>query len=260
MKRWLGIYVAITAAVTAILTGPAVGAESDAGRSPVEPKTLPAPDQAVEKAEPAIRRLDDGRLALGEILLDPKTRELRFPAEVNMTEGLLEFIIVHQDGKIHESLLHTRISPTKLNVGLKLLDYTASPELYFALEEDGSFSNEFETATEEQRKGSRLKIEVEWKDGERTRRHPINEWVAHAVTEQAMPAEAWIYGGSRVRDGRYEAEGSGDIAAIFLSRSAMINFSGKDNFNDEVWFPFAKRVPPVGTPVTVILSPQSNPS
>lgn len=246
MRHWI--------AITALLAV-ATAEEPDATRSPVEPRSLPAPDQPVAKVEPAIRKLDDGRLALGEIVLDPRTREIRLPAEVNMTEGLLEFVLVHRDGKIHESLLHCGISPTRLNVAFKLLDYTASPELYFALEEDGSFANEFEKATERQRSRSRLQIEVEWKDGERTRRHPVNEWIAHGVTEKPMSGDPWIYGGSRVTGGRFEAEGSGDIVAIFLSRSALINFSGKDNFNDEVWFPFARRVPPVGTPVTVVFSP-----
>ena len=53
---------------------------------------------------------------------------------------------------------------------------------------------------------------------------------------------------------------SGDIAAIFLSNAAIINFSGKDNNSDEVWLPFPKRVPPEGTKVTVIITPHQQPA
>ena len=38
------------------------------------------------------------------------TRTIRFPAVINMREGLLEFVIVHDKGKVHESLLRTAIN------------------------------------------------------------------------------------------------------------------------------------------------------
>ena len=74
-----------------------------------------------------------------------------------------------------------------------------------------------------------------------------------------MTNEPWIYGGSFVVEGDFVAESSGDIIAIFLSNAAMINFSGEDNQDDEVWSPHATRVPEIGTPVTVILSPFEQP-
>ena len=230
-------------------------ADEPAVRTAVEPKSLPAPDQAVAEHKPSITRLDDGRMKIGEITFDPKTREIRFPAEVNMDEGLLEFVLVHRDGKIHESLLLTGISPTELNIAIKLLHYKASRELYLKLDEDGSLGSEFESATAEEKEGSRMKLSFEWQDGGTTKTVSANDWISHATTEKPMPNAAWIYGGSFVADGKFVAESSGDIIAIFLSNAAMINFSGRDNRDDEVWLPHATRVPEVGTPVTVVLSP-----
>lgn len=229
--------------------------EPSTGRSPVEPKSLPAPDQPVADHEPAVTRLEDGTLRIGTITLDPKTRSIRFPTVVNMTEGLLEFAVVHTNGKIHESLLSTDISATQLNVAIKLLRYKASRELYHKLDPDGSLGNTFESATDEERKGSRMRIGVEWQEGGKTKAADISDWISHATTEKPMPGEAWVYGGSFLAEGRFVAEGSGDIVAIFLSNAAMINYSGEDNQNDDVWLPHATRVPEVGTPVTVVLSP-----
>ncbi|WP_338687238.1 YdjY domain-containing protein [Haloferula helveola] len=224
-------------------------------RAPVEPKSLPAPDQKVEPAKPAIERLEDGRMKVGEVTFDPKTREIRFPAEVNMTEGLLEFFVVHRNGKVHESLLLSDISATNLNIAFKLLKYKASRELYVKVEEDGSLSNEFEEATPEEKKESRLKLLVEWKDGEETKSVSANDLIAHAATEKAMPKSPWVYGGSFVYDGKFVAETSGDLMAIFLSNSALINFSGEDNELDDVWLPHPTRVPAQGTKVTVLIQP-----
>ena len=232
-----------------------LGAEEPVDRAPVEPKTLPAPDQAVEPVEASLVKLDDGRMRLGKVEFDPATREIQFPAQVNMTEGLLEFLLVHENGKIHESLLSTTISATNLNVVLKLLHYQSSPELYLKIKEDGSASSEFQAATAEQKAGSRLRILISKESAKRSDAVPVNEWIAHAPTEKPMPPEPWIYGGSSIHQGRFLAESSGDIFAIFLSNSAVANFGGTDNQNDEVWLPHATRVPEVGTPVTVIIQP-----
>ncbi|MFC7335730.1 YdjY domain-containing protein [Haloferula chungangensis] len=221
----------------------------------VEPRSLPAPDQKVAEHQADVTRLDDGRVKIGEILIDPKTREIRFPAEVNMDEGLLEFIVVHENGKIHESLLSTKISATKLNIAIKLLHYKASRELYLKLEEDGSLSSEFETASPEESQGAKMKIGFEWQEEGATKSASVNQWISHAATEQAMPNDPWVYGGSFVVDGTFVAESSGDIIAIFLSNAAMINFAGKDNQNDDVWLPHPNRIPEIGTPVTVVISP-----
>jgi hypothetical protein len=229
--------------------------EETAAPVPVEPSSLPAPDQPMADHKPVISRLDDGTMKIGEITFDPKTREIRFPAEVNMTEGLLEFAVVHRNGKIHESLLHTDISAINLNIAIKLLHYKASRELYLKLEEDGSLSSQFEEATPEESKGARMKIGIEWQQDGTTKTASVNDWISHATTEKQMSNEPWIYGGSFVVDGRFVAEGSGDIIAIFLSNAAVINYSGKDNQDDEVWLPHPTRVPEPGTPVTVTLSP-----
>jgi len=224
-------------------------------RAPVEPKSLPAPDQAVAPVKPAIARLEDGRMQIGKVVFNPKNREIEFPAAVNQTEGLLEFVVVHEKGKIHESLFATDVSATNINLAFKLLGYTASPELYFKVEEDGSLSSEFEEGTEEQRAGSRVQLSVELeRDGKKVR-EPINKWITHATTEKDMPGSAWVYGGSFIYDGKFVSETSGDLIAVFLSNSALINFSGKDNQFDDVWLPHTKRVPTEGTKVSIVIHP-----
>jgi hypothetical protein len=231
-------------------------AEQEAERAPVEPKTLPAPDQKVEEAEPAVKELDAERLQVGEIIFNRKTREIRFPASVNMRDGeILEYAIVHQNGKVHEALLVTNISATELNLAFKLLRYKASPEFYAAFEEDGSLSNRFPQVPQDVKDAARIDIAVEWQEEGKTRTAKLHEWISHGTTGESMPADPWVYGGSMFYSGSFLAQSTGDIAAIFITNASLINYSGKDNKSDEVWFPFPKRVPPEGTKVSVIISP-----
>jgi len=240
----------------AVATGLLHADPAEKDRAPVEPQNLPAPDQGVPPSASPVKELDADRVQVGEVILNKKTREIRFPAEVNMRDGeILEFAIVHANGKIHESLLVTQVGAIDLNVAFKLLRYQESPEFYAEWERSGALSNRFPEVKPEVKEAARIDIGVEWQDEGKTRTAKINEWIAHGTTGETMPADPWVYGGSMVYKGSYLAQSTGDIAAIFITNAALINYSGKDNKSDEVWFPFPKRVPAEGTKVTVIITP-----
>ena len=215
----------------------------------------PAASSPADAAKPSVQKLDETRYQIGGVSFDEKTREIRFPTKVNLTEGLLEYLIVHQHGKVHEALLSTEVSPTDLNLAFTLLRYPPSRELYPLPEEDGAASSKFPTVPADTKARARVSIDVEWTLDGKTRRVPINEWIQHAVKSTAMPAGPWVYGGSEFSNGKFIPETSGDIAAIFLAMSALINYPGDDNNSNDVWTPFPKRVPPVETNVTVVIAP-----
>ncbi len=217
-----------------------------------------AEDVAAEVVKPSVRQLDESTFQIGEITFDKKSREIRFPAKVQMSEGLLEFLIVHENGKIHESLMVTTASPTHLNLAFTLLRYTPSRELYFTPTYAGETPVAPPVISAEEKAGARIAIDVEWKENEKTRRIPVNEWIQHSAIAASMPAGPWVYGASESYEGKYIPETTGDIAAIFLSNAAIINYPGADNGNDDVWIPFSKRIPAEGTAVTVIIAPYQN--
>ena len=218
----------------------------------------PAAEPAIEAKEPSVTRLEDGRMRIGLVTFDPRSREIEIPARVNMTEGLLEFLLVHQNGKVHEALFVTDISATDLNIALKLLRYKASRELYLKVNRDGSLSSTFEDATEEERRESRLSIYVRSGEGKEAVEKNVCDWIQHAVTAKPMPREPWVYGGSLFYEGKFVAETSGDLFAVFLTNSALGNYAGKDNQDDTVWLVRPKVVPPEGTGVTLLIRPYTS--
>jgi len=205
---------------------------------PVEPASLPSPEQPVPPAQPSVEQIDETHFRVGLLTFDRKTREIRLPASVNMTEGLLEFAVVHRKGKVHESLLVTDVSPVHLAVALKLLRFPASP-----LKEGPSQPN----------KDSRFELEIEWQEDGKTRRVPLREWIQHEPTAGTLPPGPWIYTGAE--DDRGALTGGAELVAIFGGNPALLHYAGKDFQNDEVWIPFPKRVPAIGTPVTLVLTP-----
>lgn len=219
----------------------------------VEAKTENATPAA--NAKPSITRLEDGRMKIGEITFDPKTRQVRVPCTVNMTEGLIEFAVVHENGKIHESLLVTKCSPTDINVAFKLLRYVASEELYAIERERGVLSDKFPEVPEATKEAARVDLKVEWEKDGKIQTLPLADWLMHEKTTQSMSPEPWVYGGSMTYDGVFVAESTGDVASIFVSRGSLLLYAGKDNFNDDAWLPFTKRMPPEGTVVQFLIQP-----
>lgn len=229
-------------------------------RAPVEPRSLPAPDQAVEPVKPNVEKLDANRFRIGKVTFNRSTREVRFPARVNMTEGLLEFLVVHENGKVHESLFITDTSPTDINLALTLLRYTPSRELYPLPNETGGVTDKYPEVPAEVRDAARVVMFVEREESGTTRRVPANEWIQHAVKSTHMPSGPWVYGGSEFHDGKFVPETTGDIIAIFVAPSALINYPGEDNRDDTVWLAYPKRVPAEGTQVQIVIAPHKNPS
>ena len=223
---------------------------------PEIPASAPAPNPSVDPAKTPVEQLDAFRYRIGEVTLDQRSREIRFPAQVNMSQGLLEYLVVLAKGKVHEALLVTSISPTHLNLAFTLLRYPASHELFALKDASGRRPNKLPAVPAAVKSAARIAIEVEWNDHDQTRRLPVNEWIQHIVTTTAMKPGPWLYTGSDFRQGKFIPELTGDLGAIMIDPGALTNYPGPDN-GDNVWFAFPKRVPPEATPVTVIITPWS---
>ena len=268
----LGLSVTIAGLACAAPAGssrPAV-AKPAAPAKPAVAEAAPAPDPAAPpagaepadpaKAKPALVQLDANRFKIGEVEFNQQTRVIRFPAILNQREGLLEYVIVHDKGKVHESLLRTAINPTHLNIALKLVRYQCSPELFSPPNEDGAPGGRHPVVPPAIKAAARVDIRMLWKDGETEHDASVNECINNTKNDKVMAPGPWIYGGSAVFEGRFVAEMTGDIVAILTNEAAIFNYPGDnnrvgENYGD--WFVLTKGVPAVGTPITVEIRPWS---
>ena len=221
----------------------------------MKPELSPAKDATNKPVEPSVIKLDETRYQIGEVILDQKSREIRFPAKVNMAEGLIEYIIILQKGKAHEALLITSIAPTHLNLAFTLLRYAPSSELFSMIDETGHPTGTYPEVPAPVKASARIAMEVEWSDNGTTRRVPVNEWLRDTAKDVALAPGPWLYTGSNFSEGTFIPELTGDIAAIMVDSNSMINYPGRDNEEGLTWYAFPKRVPPNGTKLTVIISP-----
>ncbi len=198
-------------------------------------------------------KISEEEYRIGKLSFNPKTKELWFPCRVNQNEVVLEFAICDEfRGKLHESLLSTKVTPFEIQIAMKLLRWESSArQIYRKFNENGKPIG----VLKDDGKG-RMEILVKYKgkDG-KTLTEPIGNWVHNANTKKIVGAGSWTYTGSKVIDGYFLAAEDGAIAAIYRFEGSLCNTFNPGSDDDELWFPIAAKVPPLDTEVTVIFKP-----
>lgn len=219
--------------------------------SPAAPK--PAENTAPADPTKAIEKLGGTRFKLGVLEFDQKSREIRIPAKVNLREGMLEYVLVHESGKVHESLFSTTVRPTELNVVLLLLNWKQSDAFFdFTEPERGGVP----VKGAENPPASQVEVHVLWKDKdgkEQTCR--VDHWLHQVEKKARITVEPFIYTGSLVmQDGKFLAEETGSIIALYVDPASLVNNPRDGNDLDDVWI-CDPAVPEKGTPVTIVFKP-----
>ncbi len=256
----------ITHSVLAMLT-PLVLNGQEVKPATITPPTSEATEAESEQAKTEkkleIVKVSEDIFDLGEIRINKKTREITFPATVEITgipdaknQTIVEYVLVNPEGKIHESLFLTEIKPSHLNVAFKLLGYKESKHLFRVVNKNFQPQEEYEKATPEQIKESRFDMVIKWKGSDgKVVSHNINELIHNAETDKPMEAGPWVYGGSFIYQGKYVADLNKDLFAIFTDRGSIGNYAGEGREDDTLWFPNSKVMPPMGTKTTFHLTP-----
>ena len=207
---------------------------------------VPGPgEQSSVSPSPPIEQVGPGIFRLGEIQIHKDTRSVIFPAQVNMDKGLLEYLIVRSTGKVHESLLRTDIEPFHLQIAFLLLGFEGTDR---PIAHQGS--REIPT-------GDPVEIAIAYRKGGEGQEHKIgvHEWVANKIENQLKDIGAlkWVYTGSQIFDGRFRAQVEGSIVALWHDPVALVDNASPGGESNRIWFSKEGTVPPVGTPVTVII-------
>ena len=193
---------------------------------------------------------------VGKITVDKRARTVRFPATVNMAEGVLEYLLVTDKGKTHESLLATAVSPYQMNIAMLLLGARPTPEITDLPPEQltaGTLKSAPELA------GDNVDVFVSWKDGDEQRKLRAEEWIDNLAAKAPMTAGPWTYTGSAIYQKRFLAQEEGSIVALVTDPAALINNPRPGNRDDTNWSARTGKVPAEGTPVEIIFQLLSNP-
>jgi hypothetical protein len=177
---------------------------------------------ATAPAEPlplGAKRLADGSLQIGQIIVRRERRELAFPAHFNMQAGALEAIIVHPHGRLHEALLCSEVKALQVQAMLYLLGAENGPR-------QDSLSS---------KRGDLVDMDIEWTDASGAkRRDPVEAWIFDNRTEKPMTRIGWVFVGSRIKDGHFLADGEGNIAINYAIGESVLSTPDAEGEDDTI--------------------------
>jgi hypothetical protein len=185
------------------------------------------------------------------VTLDLGKREARFKSEVVLRSGPLELLACKAGTKEHESILATDAEPSHLHAALLALGLTPGRAARWI--EDADFVRAIPP------RGPHLRISLRWQDAQgKAHEADAASWLTVSGEDGTEPPQHWIFIGSRMMpDGEYLADSSGDIITVANFMEAVIDVPFESSrSNEQLEFEANQKViPPVGTPVTVVVSP-----
>ena len=162
-------------------------------------------------------------LSLGQVQLNPAQRSLIIPAVVNQQEGIVEFLLVHQSGKVHEAVFSTAVPAVELAASLALLGLQADPtdhqhpqDLLADLHDHPAVHLHYS-----------LDAGRSWL--------PASQLVSYTGAGAPLPTQPWRFTGSYFYRGTYMAQVEGDLVAIHTRAHALLNLAHADRDDDTRW-------------------------
>lgn len=228
--------------------------------------------QAVSAGEGAAQspayEVTETEIILPGVRIDRATMEVSIEASVCLEEGILEFVVCKPNTFEHEAIFVTEAKPELVHAALLLSGLKPTAQVR------GLDEIWFEKAMKQ--KASRVKIEVEWKEGGELQRKNLTRLLRNREVLEGSPdgdeearkeakvQDAWVFAGSfmqkkRENDERfYAANLSGILVGIWPDLSALIQYgipSGNPYEGKHQGFEIdEEEVPKLGTKVRLILS------
>jgi hypothetical protein len=220
--------------------------------------TNPAPEQPappkISSSAPVVREVAPGILEYNGVRLDKKNHRISFPVTVNQRVGLIEYLLVNDKGKTHESLFATALQPHDIHLAMLLIglkeDAKANPKE--PVPPSAIDSAYLQSAPK--LKGAPVTLSVTWTQDGKQKQAGVEDWVLNVQTNRPMTPGPWTYNGSLIENGVFLADGELSIIAVVTDPTALVNNPRKGYDNDEIWQAREEAVPPLDTPVELTIT------
>lgn len=208
-----------------------------------------AAEETPARPQPVIRELGGGLFQVGEVTFDKAKKTVVFPAAINMKNGVLEYLLVTEQGKAHESLLTTKIDPFDVHVAMLLLG-AKPPAKSPPLPPSSQISADY-LEKAEKLEGRPVEITATWKEGEKVRTARGEDLLLKK--DKPVRPGPWIYNGSILTKSGFLAQEEGSLIALVTDPTALINNPRPGHTDDLIWSARTAQIPAVGTPVALTL-------
>lgn len=212
----------------------------------------PQPPPALTNND-VVRLLAPGIYAVGQVRLDALHRSITLPATLNKSQGLMEYFLVTQYGKTHESILKTSAEPFHVHLAMLLLGAKGSEKQDFPGSPTNGVPGPIIHPAKEAIPGDKVTIAVTWKTPAGERQLSAEELIYNNDSRAVMVHGAWVYNGSLMVRDKFLAQMDGSLISLVTDPVALINNTSPGHDNDMIWVPNTNNLPPADVPLEVTI-------
>ena len=184
-------------------------------------------------------------IAIGKVHINRRTKEVSFPATVQLTDGAIEVLITTKKGRTYETLLASDIEP--YNLQLALLLSGAENGTRFQSKEPPKGKDAIP-------QGDIINIFVKTEKG---KVQPVTNWLINAKTQKPFKKNQWVFVGSSFNSQKKcLAAKDGNIVTTWSFGNTILDNPSQTGDTDDYFNVNNKTVPKSNTPVTVIMRKQ----
>ncbi len=244
---------------------PLMQARTSSAEVAVVPESRQEPQQ--EQANPLLQEL-----AQNGVHLDLKRKLIQVDAEICQDREPLEYLLITENGKDHESLLRSNgLSAQALNTAMLLLGVQAGSNVVYKEIDPPPTREEFEAGAPlyeiQPPAGDGFYLYVTWEGtntaGEsETYFYRAEDLVVNVAGDRTYQRGKWVYLGSRFirphKDAEefFAAEGEGNLISIcyFSPANQLLTGADMEADNQYIWYPNMFLLPEIGHEVKFLIS------
>lgn len=220
------------------------------GQDPGGPDAPPA--QPVMEFTPELREALRKSVAARGVTL--KEDRVEIPGSIAIRQGALEFLAVLPGGKIHESVIVLTGSATEDGPRAEGLGAALNSCLMAIGLRPGTPVRILPGGRALPAKGTPVHISVEWNEEKGRVRVRAEDFLWDRERNRSLEPGKWIYVGSFFDVDGYVPDLTGDGVACYSVPTCVVDLADARAANDSIFVACGPRIPPEGTPVTVIFS------
>lgn len=182
--------------------------------------------------------------------VDKKGKQVVMVGQVVQRNAPLEMFVCQKHTKEHESVLMVDVDAIVVHAALLLIGAEAGHPV--------KYDPKYEAAS-----GTPIAIEVIWKDTKgKIQKAKAQDWIKNVRTGKAMEHD-WVFAGSAFWENKETGERiylakDGDFICVSNFPNAMLDLPIKSSDSEKalMFQAWEERVPPLNTPVTIVLTPK----
>ncbi|NCA86207.1 MAG: hypothetical protein EOM83_11640 [Clostridia bacterium] len=200
--------------------------------------------------KPVLQKKDNTTYQLNDVVIDTEEGSISLPCIVNMNDGLLEVILCTKEGKLHESLLSTTVTPLEFQTALLLLGLDPVNEE----PDDPSKSDPLSNFTTIETPGDSVLILLSLQRNGKQVTEPLEHFVFNESTKKALKNSTWLFRGPVThRSGHVIIDPDVTMIATYTDPIALMELNSQSKFDDELFYVNKTKNLIIGEPATLII-------